>query len=419
MPDPLKVERDQKLADMKERAANTFEPAAQITSATRTAVSDALLIALPSTEAMQQACQRAKRRARGIRNDNTDDFAIPPHLQVYEKINDQNQKENVPFLLFDSYAKEGEAGFIDMTEDSDDDEEHEEREGILPENGVLGDAPHWYGDRTFLICPASFNQVFTLHARFRDTKTTISCLYMLLKRKDTTTYTRVFKIVKKLVGNQRPTHYLCDFEKAQIKGFHAVYPQAEITGCWFHLSQSVHRYCTKKNLKIAEDVVISVQVKWFRAMAYVKADDIPTVWIGLAPSYDRRLRVVVRYFQKTYIGTAAAPAQYDPKRWSVYERTLNDDPRSNNSVEAYHGALNRFFGVAKPTPLVFVDKIKTYHGKVYSDLVRLRIGEKPRTKQRLEWLENDARKRRLINVYEATADKIQYVKDMAALCMNF
>ena len=93
---------------------------------------------------------------------------------------------------------------------------------------------------------------------------------------------------------------------------------------------------------------------------------------------------------------------------------MNNDPRSNNSVEAYHGGLKKFFKCSNPTPLVCVDKLRKFHLKILADLCKLRIGQPIRSKQRPQWHENDVRKRNLVRTYANIDNKIQYVKDVAA-----
>lgn len=135
----------------------------------------------------------------------------------------------------------------------------------------------------------------------------------------------MFAAVKKLVGAAYiPTSYLCDFEKSQMIGFEKNFPDTRVTGCLFHLAQSIQRNCQKHGLKqvLETDNVLNFQVKCIRAMAFVPPEDIPNVWRQLAPTLDRRLREIKTYFEKTYIGTAARLAFFDPRRWSVYERSV-------------------------------------------------------------------------------------------------
>ena len=83
-------------------------------------------------------------------------------------------------------------------------------------------------------------------------------------------------------------------------------------------------------------------------MAFVPENDIREVWQLVGPVLNRNLRPVAEYFEKTYIGTATRAPQFHPKRWSVYQRSKDNDAKCNNSVEAYHGGLAKFFQVSKP-----------------------------------------------------------------------
>uniref|UniRef100_A0A914QMW8 MULE transposase domain-containing protein n=1 Tax=Panagrolaimus davidi TaxID=227884 RepID=A0A914QMW8_9BILA len=368
-PAPLEVEKRRLLYKLKRRAADTEESTSQIVTSIRSSAPDPLLIMLPSQELLCQKVQRQRRRERGIISDSTIDFEIPEHLKVFERTNDQFEKEFVQFVLYDSYDVEmdEENDFIPENEGSDindenlnesagpDEEEEEEDRFKKPRIIIMGTSEglallrrgnRWYGDGTFDVSPTEFNQVFTLHANFDESKTTVPCLYILLERKTKEAFKRMFIKIKELVGlGITPEHYMCDFEKAQMNGFHFVYPGVQITGCNFHLSDSVRRKASALGLKeiIGENYQINMHYKYIRAMAFVPANDIRA-----------------------------------------------------------------------PSPLTFISKLKAYHGKVLADIVQLRIGKNPRQKQRKEWKENDANKRNIVLKYHNQRDKFQFIKDIAA-----
>ena len=199
---------------MKRRAGNTVETTSEIVTQTRTGIPDAILISLPTTDALSKIVRRIRSEDRGIENDNAENFEIPQHLKSIERINDHFQKETVPFLLHDSFdppPEQDEAAvddeFMDAQESlneldnsnnvlsfnesnanvsedeheahSEADDEDEEGERRLPRILIFGttegliqlrNSTDWFGDGTFDVCPTIFNQLFTLHARYIDTK---------------------------------------------------------------------------------------------------------------------------------------------------------------------------------------------------------------------------------------------------------
>uniref|UniRef100_A0AC34GKJ7 Uncharacterized protein n=1 Tax=Panagrolaimus sp. ES5 TaxID=591445 RepID=A0AC34GKJ7_9BILA len=143
---------------------------------------------LPSQELLCQKVQRQRRRERGIINDNTINFEIPLHLKTFERTNDQFKKESVPFVLYDSYDDDGDTEDLNnggedetLNESGGGEEEEEPEENqqknpriiIMGTNEVLAllrRGKRWYGDGTFDVSPTEFNQVFTLHSNYGETK---------------------------------------------------------------------------------------------------------------------------------------------------------------------------------------------------------------------------------------------------------
>ena len=51
----------------------------------------------------------------------------------------------------------------------------------------------------------------------------------------------MWQIIKQLCPNSNPQYLIVDFEQTDINAFKNVWPLAHSKGCFFHLSQSVHR----------------------------------------------------------------------------------------------------------------------------------------------------------------------------------
>ncbi|RMZ96695.1 hypothetical protein BpHYR1_029361 [Brachionus plicatilis] len=66
------------------------------------------------------------------------------------------------------------------------------------------------------------------------------------------------------------------------------------------------------------------------------------------------LKPLINYFEKNYKGTINFNAKYPIPTWNLYKRILSDLPRTDNTVEAWHGAFSSnesigttLFGAAK------------------------------------------------------------------------
>ncbi len=69
----------------------------------------------------------------------------------------------------------------------------------------------------------------------------IPCAYALLPNKTQETYTRLLRGLTTRGVVLNPTTVMTDFELAAQNAFEEVFPNVQLTGCYFHLTQSVWR----------------------------------------------------------------------------------------------------------------------------------------------------------------------------------
>jgi len=55
--------------------------------------------------------------------------------------------------------------------------------------------------------------------------------------------------VKRMITLASPERILLNFESAAISAFRSVFPNATVTGCYFHLTQSVMRNVNRNGMK--------------------------------------------------------------------------------------------------------------------------------------------------------------------------
>lgn len=70
------------------------------------------------------------------------------------------------------------------------------------------------------------------------------------------------------------------------------------------------------------------------------------------------------FFYTNYLGSFDAQgksydATFNPNLWNVYERVLNDIPRTTNSAEGWHKNLNSVTSVKTPNIAKVIWKMKT------------------------------------------------------------
>lgn len=104
---------------------------------------------------------------------------------------------------------------------------------------VLQSSEDFLVDGTFKIVPEIFYQLFIIHAVYR--RHVIPVVFALLRKKSTDTYDRLIDEILKVAPNWSPIRVMMDFEQASINAFKRKFPSVALSGCYFHLRQSIHR----------------------------------------------------------------------------------------------------------------------------------------------------------------------------------
>jgi hypothetical protein len=89
-----------------------------------------------------------------------------------------------------------------------------------------------------------------------------------------------------------------------------------------------------------------------KALAFVKPEDVFAAFEYIKSIAPQSFKPILRYFEKNYIGkkhptlaNQRAIPLFPIQLWSVYERVLQDKPRTNNSLESWHAAFSVIYAV--------------------------------------------------------------------------
>jgi hypothetical protein len=104
---------------------------------------------------------------------------------------------------------------------------------------ILQDTEDLLVDGTFKVVPEIFYQLFIIHGVFRDH--VVPLIYALLRRKNAETYQYLITEILNIAPRWSPRTIMLDFEQASMGAFQAAFPNALLSGCYFHLRQSIHR----------------------------------------------------------------------------------------------------------------------------------------------------------------------------------
>lgn len=204
----------------------------------------------------------------------------------------------------------------------------------------------WCVDGTFTVVPTPYYQLYTIG--FIKEHHVIPCVFAFLKDKRENTYKDLYRILDHLVGHGNPRIIKTDFEKAAINALRHAFPSACISGCLFHLGQSIYKRVLTTGLSIVYNTDRNFKkfVKLLTALAFVKPEEILSTFNEIKNNIRLpNLIQLYNYFEKNYIDPETAI--YLVELWHVANFTENNIPRTNNAIEAWHGVLKRSFGGSK------------------------------------------------------------------------
>lgn len=286
-------------------------------------------------------------------------------------------------------TKEGEVWVWQFKEDIDaEDDEESDREPILVIIfATTGNLQHmsranvWYGDGTFKVCPNPFYQLYTLHAEVHGQ--ILPLVFTLLPSKSSKCYRFMWMKLKELMAQHgifsNLREFRSDLEVAPMKTVLPVFTPDSVATCFFHFAQAHWRKIQSLGLvRLYDDENYSLLLRCFTALAFVPEDRVVEYFKTLCESVPEdapeQIHAFVDYMAETYIGrdiyeTVSSEnslvlrirrqavwkePKFSPKLWSVYERVLNDEPRTTNRLEGWHRRFSQIVAKAHPNIYNFI-----------------------------------------------------------------
>ena len=231
----------------------------------------------------------------------------------------------------------------------------------------LARAELWLADGTFKTVPSIFFQLYTIHFQ-SDSGRNPAAVYALLPNKTRSTYSRMLSVIKEQIPTADPTCILLDFEMAAMSTFNEFFPDANIKGCFFHLSQSVIRKANQLGMKsdIESNIDFSTAVLCLPALSYVPSDCVVEAFELLADSmpHHDHMDELISFFEHTYIrGRRRGNSNSYPQplfpiaQWNHFDNAVDGIARTTNAVEGWHYALQCLFQCSHPTMWTFLNGI--------------------------------------------------------------
>jgi len=281
----------------------------------------------------------------------------------------------------------------------------------------------WLADGTFKLVPNLYFQLYSIHFEFVG-GCNPAAVYCLLSNKTRNSYDRVLQESKTLIPAAAPEVILTDFETAAMQAFGRAYCNATISGCYFHLCQSVVRKVSEIGLNehYSTDDEIRGFIRCLPALAHVPPTDVCDAFETLtenAPEHEK-MNEIISYFEHTYIRGRRlqgrveqyGPALFPIATWNKHSSAADGIARSTNIVEGWHHGLQSLFMCSHPSMWTFCDGLLKDIGKQKAAYLQAVSGAErvPRKSYRL--LKDKVA--RAVNSYNET-DILTYLRAIAHL----
>jgi hypothetical protein len=159
-----------------------------------------------------------------------------------------------------------------------------------------------------------------------------------------------FKFVSSKL-NKNPKIFILDFEIASIKSVIKNFVVVNVTGCFFHFSQSLWRrvqtsgmtssYLTNKNFNLNFKMIVAIA---FVVSSKIVKEFEKLLNYFLQTNTDEFLINFMFWFEKTYVKSNMYKYSDEKENvvfvWSVYNNVIQQKPKTSNSLEGWHRSLN-------------------------------------------------------------------------------
>jgi hypothetical protein len=376
--------------DIKKRASETREKPIQIIQNNMINIPQETRPYMPSRDALRRKIARVRKVETLPEPQSITELNIPNSLCV--TLNEE------PFLVKDHMVGQ-ERILIFTTEDNI---KH------------LSQAIYWIMDGTFKTVPKIFYQLYSIHAPVgtENNSRILPLVYVLMTGKSEELYQLLFQDLIEFAEENyiqlTPSYIITDFEKAAINASHEEFPGVINKGCFFHLGQNGWRKIQECGLAVqyGNDEHFSLMLRHLFALAFLPAQEIPTVFNILKPRMPPEAIRVIQWFEDNYIygrirrhtrnNVIRDPPQFPPALWSVYDSMELGIPRTQNNVEAWHRRWGTLVGESHVGIYTIIKELQKEQQQVEVQVECIIRGEE-RPKQKKNLIDKEKRIRTILD----------------------
>lgn len=273
-----------------------------------------------------------------------------------------------------------------------------------------------YIDGTFSLAPSMFAQIYVVMAERNGF--VLPIMYALLPNKEGGTYYKLFQAIKELWPDLEPLAVSMDYEQGAIQAFRAIFPLSAIHGCLFHLTKNLRKHLSEHNLlrRYNNDAEFALHARMIVSLSFVPIDGIEIAMEALEDGLPIELAPILNWFEDNYVGRPGRNGNrrrplFPPDTWTVYERTIQGQDRTNNFAEGAHRRLQAEFGMDHPNLWKFIDGIRNVQkgrDHMYEQFVR---GDQKAGKRK-KYVDADKRILNIVSTY-GNRNILEYLRGIA------
>ncbi len=193
----------------------------------------------------------------------------------------------------------------------------------------------------------------------------------------------------RITAESQPKIFVHDFEKAALNAIKSVFPEVQIHGCYFHFAQNLWKNMQNKNLskKYLNNSITRLSFKKLKALCFLPTTEVIQAFKLIEKSSAPDFQPMIGYFEKWYIGKPKSNCpgvrlvpSYPITTWNCYQRVLNDEQRTNNSLESWHQQFEQAFG-KHPTLHKLIEQFRREQKNTEILVVQLNVDVYNKTKR--------------------------------------
>ncbi|RZF34654.1 hypothetical protein LSTR_LSTR012736 [Laodelphax striatellus] len=181
--------------------------------------------------------------------------------------------------------------------------------------------------------------------------------FALMEKKTYASYNKIFELLKKLLPSTKPKTIISDFEAGLLRALNCTFPDAAISGCWWHYSYCILKRMSKIGLVMAarNDANVMRVIHMCMCLPLLPAVQIEA---GLVEIQNHTSLQEVAEREKLDMIFAYINDQWIGKVGAAHLSVFNAPRRTNNVGDSFNIKLRKSIVLNRPNAWMFVDRLQ-------------------------------------------------------------